>query len=338
MVFVTIFGLYFEAAAQFPQARRNEERRQQAIEADEKRQKENAAKDDPSIPQPKTSVVNKNVRIVLSGKNFKNFDEAASEPKNKVGDGEDLWLYLKIDTKLGDYVLTQPDTENRGAFKYLLYADISPQNDPTVLAKYIIQFSREDLELKELKINLSPGMKGRNAAIPVFLDVAASRSPGIWNNQLRIANKNIAPRLSTDDLANVPLTFALPASVSKYKKIKEDFESMRLRGTTDEAILPEPGMFYNLPLKTAIQNYIKDRGIQPLRFYFAGDGWEELGASTLYREPQRSLFAVFTYREKDICFYGVAKVTQKMDMMTSKFVGDEIEIVKDLKVACSEVE
>lgn len=338
-IFLIITGLVGVASAQFPQARRNEERRQRAIEADQKRQKENADNAATfTLPQPKPSVVNKNVRIVLSSAAKNTFDEAARSTVSRVKDGDALWMFMKFDTKLGDYVRTVPDHDNDKAYRYYLLADISPLNDPTVLARNVIWFTREDLELKELKVNLSPGIVGRNAALPFFLDVAATRSPGTWNNQIRIANRNTAPRTAAEDLASAELAFDLTGSVTKYPAIKADYESMVLRGTADRSILPAPGSFYSLPMKTNIQNKLKEDGIKPLRFFYAADDWSEFGTSTLDRIPRRVMYAVFTYREKEDCMYGIAKLTQTMDMMTSTFSGDTIELTKGIKTACSEVE
>lgn len=333
-----IGGFYESVSAQFPQGRRHEERRRQAIEADEKRQRENAESAAAKVPQPKPSVVNKNVRIVLSGKSVNNFDEAAAAQKSKVVDGDDLWLYVKFDTKVGDYVRTVPDTENGGTYKYLLYADVSPQGDLTVISRYVIRFTRDDLELKELKVNLSPGMAGRNAAIPIFVNVAATRKPGLWTNQIRIANTITSPRMLSGDLASADLAFDFSGGNVKYAAINEDFESMILRGTAERSVLPAPGNFYSLPLKTRIQNSLKEKGITAVHFYYASDDWSEFGASILSPVPRREVFAVFTYRENANCFYGVAKLSQQLDALTSAFSGGEITFTRGIKTSCTAVE
>jgi hypothetical protein len=42
-----------------------------------------------------------------------------------------------------------------------MYAEIGPHGDVTSLSQYVIQFTKEDLALTELKIGLAPALFGR---------------------------------------------------------------------------------------------------------------------------------------------------------------------------------
>lgn len=334
-----LFLISGEITAQFPQMRRTEERRQRAIEADEKRQRElEESRSSTALPKPKPAVLNQDVRIVLANRDVRSFAEASNNQVKKIADGESLWLYVKFKTKLGDYVLTLPDPENQPGLMYRLYAEIAPQNDPTALGQYVLQFSKEDLEKTELKINLSPGMPGRNAAIPIFLDVAATRRPGVWSNDFRLTNTTLIPRAATENLAIANVVFEFPGRVTKYPGLRDDFESMVLRGTTDLAALPIIGSFYSLPIKTTIVARLKAVGITPVRFYFASDNWSEHGASMLFPEKRRTVYAAYTYRKSEDCFYGVAEFKQKFDSSAGQFVDDSIKFANDLAIECSKLE
>ena len=334
-----LFLISGEITAQFPQMRRAEERRQRAIEADEKRQRElEEARSSTALPKPKPAVLNQDVRIVLANRDVRSFAEASSNSIKKIADGESLWFYVKFKTRLGDYVRTLPDPENQPGLIYRLYAEIAPQNDPTALGQYVLDFSKDDLELTELKINLSPGMPGRNAAIPIFLDVAATRRPGVWSNEFRLTNTTLIPRAATENLAIAIVVFEFPGRVTKYPKMREEFESMVLRGTTDVAALPIAGSFYSLPIKTKILARLKADGILPVRFYFPSDGWSEHGASMLFPEKQRKLYAAYTYKKGGNCFYGIAEFKQKFDSSAGLFVDDSIKMSIDFALPCSQIE
>jgi hypothetical protein len=144
--------------------------------------------------------------------------------------------------------------------------------------------------------------------------------------------------LPTDNLAVSEFTFNFQRNFSKYPKMRQDFTSMMLRGTTNASVLPLPGGFYNLPIKLAITNKLKSDAISPVRVYFASDNWLEYGPSALHKERVREVFAVFTYRAGAACNYGVAKVSQKYDPMADRFVDGGIEITKALPLACTDLE
>lgn len=308
--------------------------------ADEKRQKEQEAADNASIslPKPKPAVMNVDVQAVLTTRDFKSFADAKPNAVKEISDGDPVWLNLKFNGKLGDYVRTVRDKENGGQLKYILFAEVGPKGDVTALTRYVLEFSKEELAANELKINLAPGLPGRNAASPVLIDIAGTRRPGTWNNEVRLTNNTLMPRSASDNLTVTEIVMNFPRSYSKYPKILSEFDSMMLRGTTDEATLPAAGGFYSLPVKTEITRQLRAENITPVKFYFASNSWLEYGPSTTHPGRTREVSAVFTYRNEKGCNYGVAKLKQNYDAMNDTFVPGAAEIKKGLPLACTELE
>ena len=160
LFFVIFLAGSNSAIAQIDQADRARERMERSIRADEARrrhQPENA--DNASATgKPKPAVMNVNVQTVLTKSEYKSFAEAKPNAVTRIADGDPLWLYVKFNSKLGDYVLTVPEPGKLNEPRYLFYAEIGPQNDVTTLNQYVIEFKKEDLAAQELKINLAPGM------------------------------------------------------------------------------------------------------------------------------------------------------------------------------------
>ncbi len=51
----------------------------------------------------------------------------------------------------------------------------------------------------------------------------------------------------------------------------------------------------------------------------------------------RKVFATFTYRRAEQCYYGVAGIAENFDLMQGKFGEAEIDLQKDLPVPCTEI-
>ena len=125
--------------------------------------------------------------------------------------------------------------------------------------------------------------------------------------------------------------------ITKYKKMDAEYDSIMLRGTTDIAKLPIAGIFFSEPLRLKITDTLAAEQIKPERLYFSGDDWQEFGTFGTSMVKSRRVFATFTYRRAEQCFYGVAEVTENYDFMQSKFGEAQIKIQKDLPLGCAEV-
>lgn len=338
LFFVIVLTGSISITAQIDQAERARRRMERAIHADEARRNQNGDLNNASvIPKPKPAVMNVNVQTVLAKSEYKTFDEAKPNAVTHIADGDPLWLYVKFNTKLGDYVLTVPDPERSNEPRYLLYAEIGPQNDVTTINQYVVEFKKEDLEARELKINLAPGLQGRNRAIPVLLTTAAARKPGVWHNEFRLTNNIAFPRALTDNLAKSALTVDLESGPLKYRAMESDYDSIIIRGTADTSRMPTPGGFFDEKLKSEIISKLRAEKIEPVRFYFAGDAWAESATFLPETKRSRKVYGVFTYKQSESCLYGTAQATQTFDAMKSAFGDTAITLQKDLLIPCAQL-
>lgn len=336
---IAFTAIPIEIFGQRTNSRRIQERREQLIREMAERERALAeAKAPGGIPKPKAAVMNVDVQLVLSGEEHKTFAEAQKAPAKQISDGEPLWMYLRFNGKLGDYVLTQRDPEAPENLLHLLFAEIGPQGDPTSLSKYIFRFSKAELQQPEIRVRLAPGMPGRNASSPIFLDVAGTQNPGIWNSEIRLTNSTAMPRSPNENLAKTEFFLDLSESSGEYRRMKQEYVSMIIRGTPDKAQMPIPGSFYSLPIKTRVQTELNKYSIRPVRFYFASDDWIESGVSMSSPKQRRSVFAAFTYRSREKCFYGVAEVKESFDLIGNKYIPESIEINRDIEIPCAKLE
>ncbi|MEP7150029.1 MAG: hypothetical protein ABI857_14210, partial [Acidobacteriota bacterium] len=322
--------------SQFPQMDKQRQRMDQSIKASKDREHDRRLNEAGALPVPKPAVLNVDVQMVLSKAEYKTFAEARAAEAKKIADGEPLWLYVKFKSKLGDYVLTTRDADDREKLRYTLFAEVGPRGDITAQNQYSIQFNKEDLPATELKINLAPGLFGRNKSIPVFLMTSGAANAGVWNNELRLTNTVSMPRPLTENLASVPVTLDLVGGPVKYKKMDADYDSIILRGTTDLAKRPIAGTFFNESVKARIIEKLAADSIRPEKLYFSGDDWQEFGSFGLGMSKTRRVFATFIYRRGEQCLYGVAEATENFDFMVSKFGDAEITFQKDLPIPCAE--
>ncbi len=339
---VLIIGLLLAASIDvlsqdFPQRERYKRRVEQSIKTSEDRDHDRRLEESANLPVPKPAVMNVDVQVVLSKIDHKTFAEAKLAEAKKIVDGEPLWMYVKFKSKLGDYVLTTRHPDDPEKLRYTLFAEIGPSGDITAQSQYSIQFSKEDLPATELKISLAPGIFGRNKSIPVFLITSGAAKPGVWNNEFRLTNTIAMPRPLTSNLANVPVTLEFPGGAAKYKKMDSEYVSIILRGSADLAKMPIAGTFFNENLRLRLTEKLATENIKAEKIYFSGDDWQEFGSFGLSMSKSRRVFATFTYRQADQCFYGVADVTENYDFMLSKFGEAEIKLQKDLPIPCAEV-
>lgn len=327
---------------QIQQADRARERKERIIRAAEERdrQKEDAGKV-PAAPKPRSAVMNVDVRIVLSRTEYKTFTEAQANAVNRIADGEPLWLNIKFNGKLGDYVFAQPDKEEPGKLRYVLFTEIGPLGDVTALTQFTLQFSAAELSANELRINLAPGIYGKNRSIPILLKTADNARPGVWQNEFRIANSPAVPRGPNDFVAKSAVVLDLSGSHTKYRQMWAEYNSIMLRGTADVLKMPFPGPFFSEAVKNEVEAKLTASGIIPSKFYFSGDDWGEVASSafslqdpTFSSKKERRIFATYSYKKFGACLYGVAEVTQAYDDSASKFLTSTIDLTNDFPIDC----
>lgn len=315
---------------QFPQMKKAEERRQAMIAADEERQR--AERDGTATPAGPRPVMNVDVQMVLTRLEYKTFAEAKPFAINRIADGDPVWLYVKFNGKLERYVYRLPSMEV--GERYILFVEFGPMGDSSVKSHELMEFSKEELALTELKLNLAPGKAGHARSLGIyFKNVAASR-PGLWNNEIRLANMPAFPRSPNDYLAKAPFTNDFSKGLVKYPAGRAAFRSMVLRDSTDESKLPIPGKFDNTSARTGLVQRLAAEGIAPSRVYFSDDFWLEYSDLPTSARQFRTITGTFLYRRGPTCLYGTADITQTYDAMNNQFTDPRIDLKKDIPVPC----
>ena len=337
IVFLLLLGSSL-AFGQIMQSKRWRDRMDQSVRATDAAEHDRRLEEEGNLPVPKRAVMNVDVQMVLSKADVKTFAEAKAAEAKRVTDGDPLWMYVKFKSKLGDYVITTRNPEDREKLRYTLYAEIAPRGDITALHQYSILFAKEDLTATELKIGLAPGQFGRNKSLPILLMLTNTTKSGVWNNEFRLTNTLAMPRTLTDNLASSSVVVDFSAGVAKYRKMESEYDSLMLRGTADTSKMPLAGSYFSNDLKTRLGEKLAAENIQPLKVYFSGDDWQESASSTPTARKSRRVFATFTYRQGEVCRYGVAEFVETFDFMKGAYPEPEIRIQKDMPVGCAEAD
>jgi hypothetical protein len=344
---LVLFGI-LPLQAQIQQAERARERRGALIRAgEERRERERQAEGvagAAGASKARAAVMNVDVKAVFTRNEYKTFAEAQSNAVNRIADGDPLWLNIKFNGKLGDYVFALPDNEEPGKYRYVLYTEIGPQGDVTALTRFALRFAEADLSAGELKINLAPGIFGRNRSIPVLLKTADGARPGVWNNEFRITNSPSITRPPNDFLVKSPVVLDLSRTHTKYRQMWAEYDSVQLRGSPDVLKMPVAGSFFSAAIKKEVVDKLKTSAIIPAKFYFSGDDWGEIAGSVFsLQDPafsakkERRIFAAYTYEKFGSCLYGIAAVTQGYDEEASKFLTTSVDLTNDFPIHCGQL-
>lgn len=311
---------------------RTQEKTEQ-IERTERERRQLEASQGIPTPEVKAAVMNVDVQMALTKLEYKNFTEAKPNIIKEITDGDDLWLYVKFNGKLDQYVFRYTDANARE--RYVLFVEYGPEGDTTARSHSILEFRKDELNLTELKMSLSPGKAGANKALAIFIKNVAASKPGRWSNELRITNSVTIPRGFTDYLAKAAFVCDFTRGFTKYPKMVKTFESMALRDTLDETKLPIAGSFDDGELLIAISERLALEKIAATRVYFAGDNWLEYSDQPTSQRQYRSVTGVFQYQSGAKCQYGTATVLQVYDQTAKRYGGSIIALRKDLPTPCA---
>ncbi len=310
---------------------RTQEKTEQ-IERTERERRQLEASQGIPTPEVKAAVMNVDVQMALTKLEYKNFTEAKPNIIKEITDGDDLWLYVKFNGKLDQYVFRYTDTNARERF--VLFVEYGPEGDTTARSHSILEFRKDELNLTELKMSLSPGRSGNNNSLAIFVKNAAASKPGRWSNELRITNNPALPRGFKDYLAKAAFVCDFTRGLTKYPKMPAVFESMVLRDSIDESKLPVVGKFDDVEVRGLIDQRLADDKIGATRVYFAGDRWLEYSDQPSSQRQFRTITGIFQYRVGPRCLYGTATVLQVYDQAADRYGNTIIAIRKDMATPC----
>jgi hypothetical protein len=294
--------------------------------------KKNSSTTDTRMKKP----ANSGVELVLTKEEYKSFDEAKSYSVNRVVDGDLLWLYIKFKGTLADYVHQNEIVNNDGSFDYILFTEIGEAGTDQSYKANLLKFKKEELNVSELKFNLSPGKPGRNKSLPFFLEVVGGGSPGIWNNEIRVSKSEKFPHTRADFLATVAITCDVSNGFIKYPKMKGDFEIAQYKGVAEENELAEPTDFNDPALKAKVVAKLKTVGITPVKFYFTNEDWETY-KNDRTGERYSKMYAAYTYKKGTECMYGIADIQRNYSYALASFGESVIVLRKDFPITCDKL-
>ncbi len=335
ILFLILFTLASAAFAQFPQMRTIEERtnnKKEQIERTEAETRQLEANNKASLSAFYPAVMNVDVQLVLTKLDSKNFAEAKLKVATQIADGDPVFLFVKFREKLQRYVYTLRNAD--GTERYLIFVEYGPQGDSTAKSHSILEFRKDELTATELKFSLSPGKAGNNSSLAIFIKNISASKPGRWNNEIRFANSPAFPRGPNDYLAKTAFVADFTKGFTKYPKMVSTFESMVLRDTIDESVLPIEGKFADLAIRTALEQKLIAEGIAASRVYFSGDRWFEYSDLPASQREFRSITGVFQYQKDQTCLYGVATITQLYAPMDDRYGDSTITIRKEISTPC----
>lgn len=246
--------------------------------------------------------------IVFATAKYANFSEAKAHAVNQVKDGDPLWLYIKLDKPLKNYVVKNEYANP--AKPYALVLEIGPKGESATSfmsdEKY---FSDADLSKQELVYNLAPGISGADNASQVFLNViAGSRAnPGVWENELRVsANKSGDKKI----FGTTPITFNVPDGIRLYKNNNTYFPYIFEKGVVKSNVIPQKGFFKEADAIAAMKKAVDATGIKYKNFIPLYNMWNEDYNARKGGAEKRTAQSAFFYTKNGKCYFGLAWVDQ----------------------------
>jgi hypothetical protein len=267
--------------------------------------------------------------IIYTVKECKNFEEAEKFKITEVKDGDSLWMYLRFPSALINYIPADEHagTDEDGFDLHSLRVGMGPQDAKEIWNIWAFYFKKRELNTSELKINLAPGVPGRNKSANSFLQTVGRGRPGIWKNAMLVYVKY------EEYLAIGPITCNVENGLAKYKKMATDLYEKVNVGTAEENKLPEAKGFNDAQIRQFCVNKIKEKGITITKFYFTYDNWATVSNGN-NQKIAREMTAVFTYKIKDECFFGTIELRQPYSALTVQYGENEIKMQPGFPYLC----
>lgn len=259
-------------------------------------------------------------QMVFTNKEYPSFDAAKPNAINKVADGEELWMYVKLPKPLKAYAFIDDVSRQSQptAPYYIMYA-LGPANDfETEYNTEQINFKAEELDATELKVNLAPGHAGRHLSSNIFLGVVAGGSPGVWENSIRVyaptnerEETDFGSRPKKNVLAVAPIIADVANGISKYQKQKNDYIYAVSKGVAGENKLEQEGRFVDNEIKAMMMKALANKNITPVKFYFTSDDWTIQSNWSTGQPEWLSVFAQAIYKKNGKCYFANVGVSRK---------------------------
>lgn len=288
------------------------------------------------------SAMSSNGNIIYTNKEYKNYAEASSNSITEVKDGDELWMYVKLDKPLSNYIDIHKFTDGDGnlielhSFQIVIgpkgetYPEFAEQKIYVNSGKNIdkdesrksAHFTRLDVDpstTTEFKLILSKYLRRKSTSI--FLKAVGGGSAGKWDNEIRLVHKN-----KSITFANGPIMCNVEDGIAKYRKLWKEYETVIDKGDVADNTLPPTGKFTDAKLKVKILEKLKAHKGLPQSLNFTFDDWQVVGEDN---GKSRKMYAYALYKQNGKCSYTMVEVTQIMTVFQSTWSEPEIHFYKE---------
>lgn len=274
-------------------------------------------------------------------------EEAKAKAITKVKDGDSLWMFVQLAHPLKNYAFTDDMVkQHHPAAPHMIIIGIGPADDKeTEWGQEEIYLDKTELESDFFCLNLAPGMPGRNKSSDVFLNLIANGSPGVWTNSIRVyaptnerEETDFGSRPKKIYLAEAPVTIDVSEGIDNYCQQKNNYHYIKERGTAAENKIPVEGKFTDNHIKEIMLEAVRNKNIEPLKFYFTSDDWTVQANWSSGLPEWQSVFAAVIYKDGDECKFAEVGVSYKYNPLTTQWSDLYPPVVKDgFPIDCSKI-
>jgi hypothetical protein len=196
-----------------------------------------------SVARGASEMQNPEVEMVLTKSRASSWADAQKKAVTKVSDGDSLWLYLKAEKPMKNYIYRRNRPDSPAELELVM----APQGAYTSLSQSIDvgntvwSLRPEEMEMKEITISLAPGASryfmwpgsslARSGKVQFFLEFVAGDKArrGQWQNEIFVigSKQHVNANGEADGgirapMAVAPILIDVPDGISKYKALRNE--------------------------------------------------------------------------------------------------------------------
>lgn len=295
-----------------------------------------------NIQEKSKKNMSEKANMIYANKEYKNFEEASAHSIKEIKDGDDVWMYVKLDKPLSNYIDVDKYTDSDGnlielhSFHIIIgpkgetYPEFAQQRvyvnagknidkDPSIRSAFVGRLDIDPSTTTDFKILLSKYL--RRTSTTVLLQAVGGGNAGRWDNEIRLVHKN-----KTITFANAPILCNVVDGIAKYRKAWKEYENVIQNGDIADNVLPPTGKFTDAKLKVKILEKLKTHKGLPHSLNFTFDDWEIVIDDNGRR---RKVYAYALYKQNGKCSYTMVEVEQIMTVFQSTWSEARIHFYKE---------
>lgn len=263
-------------------------------------------------------------KLIFTNKEYASFAEAQSHGIKEVKDGDELWVYVKLDAPIEKYADAIRFTDRDGNLieKKSLWIVIGAEGDShskyekqeLILVKASKNLEKDnsgnsgvltkldiDPSVTEFKLLLSKYLRGKSSH--VMIRTVANGMIGRWNNEIRLARN-----FGNDAFVTAPLVCDVSNGMAMYVKAWKEYDKKISSGDIGDNPVPTPGKFVDAKLKAIITEKFKNKFGVPVSVNFGIDEWIVHGTANTGYTREMQGYAI--YKKNGKCSYTIIIIRQ----------------------------